>query len=190
VGSGGGLRGISVGGAGVGAGEDDVGITLGGIGVGAGENLTGFAFGGVGVGAGQSVRGIAIGGIGVGAGEELKGLSAAVVGIGAPMIKGIAVAGAVGAKNTKALIIAPAYFQAGEKTVSDGDEDNGEMNGVSISAFNHVKGTQKGISIGVFNYAAKQRGFQLGLLNYVKDNPRGLRLLPVFNLHFKNKNTK
>jgi hypothetical protein len=47
-----------------------------------------------------------------------------------------------------------------------------------------IKGTQKGITIGVFNYARKQRGFQLGLLNYVKDNPKGLRLLPIFNTHF------
>ncbi|MEQ8425689.1 MAG: hypothetical protein RIA63_13320, partial [Cyclobacteriaceae bacterium] len=80
------------------------------------------------------------------------------------------------------------YFRVGDDKYEE--EQSGSMKGASVSAFNHVKGTQKGVTIGIFNYARKQRGFQIGLLNYVKDNPRGLRLLPIFNFHFKDKGDK
>lgn len=55
------------------------------------------------------------------------------------------------------------------------------------AAFNHVKGTQKGVTIGIFNWARKQQGVQIGIMNYVKENPRGLRMLPVFNTRFSKK---
>jgi hypothetical protein len=58
------------------------------------------------------------------------------------------------------------------------------MKGLSISAFNHIQGEQFGIAIGIFNYAYAVHGFQLGVLNHVKNNPRGLRWLPVFNTSF------
>ena len=47
-----------------------------------------------------------------------------------------------------------------------------------------MRGQQRGIAIGIFNYAHTVRGVQLGLLNYVRDNPKGLRLLPIFNTGF------
>lgn len=58
------------------------------------------------------------------------------------------------------------------------------LEGVAVSSWNHVRGEQRGITIGIFNYAETIRGVQLGLLNYVRSNPRGLRLLPIFNTGF------
>ena len=40
-----------------------------------------------------------------------------------------------------------------------------------------------GISIGLFNYSKKLKGFQFGLLNYVENNPKFLKIIPFINLH-------
>jgi hypothetical protein len=47
-----------------------------------------------------------------------------------------------------------------------------------------VRGRQRGLTIGLFNYATHLSGAQLGLLNYAGNNPRFLRLLPGLNLSF------
>jgi hypothetical protein len=115
--------------------------------------------------------------------------------VGGPKISAIIIAPIAGGMDVRGLIIAPAYMRVGysrkiqndENMVDDKEDIEGELKGVSISAFNHIKGTQKGLAIGIFNYAAKQRGVSLGVLNYVKDNPKGLRLLPIFNTHFGKK---
>jgi hypothetical protein len=60
----------------------------------------------------------------------------------------------------------------------------GRLTGVSISAFNQIKGYQSGVSIGIVNYAAKLHGIQIGLINYVRDNPKFLKVLPVINFRF------
>lgn len=206
IGSGGDLRGVAAGGLGVGAGEDIHGIMAGGLGVGAGETLTGLAVGGLGVGAGESLRGIFAGGLGIGAGADLAGLSAALVGIGAgeeitglavsgvgvgagnrlrgvfaagvgaaaPSIVGLTVGTAIGSEHYTGVGLAPAYFR-----ITDG----GQLRGVSVSAFNQLKGTQQGLTIGLFNYARALNGVQLGVLNYAGNNPRWLRLLPGLNVN-------
>jgi hypothetical protein len=85
---------------------------------------------------------------------------------------GFAAAPAVGAENARAVIIAPAYFRI----------ERGTFTGVSASAFNHIKGRQHGLTIGVFNYAHHLDGLQLGVLNYVRANPAPFKLLPVINV--------
>jgi hypothetical protein len=59
------------------------------------------------------------------------------------------------------------------------------LHGVAISAFNHIKGEQYGITIGIFNYARELKGFQIGLLNYAANNQKWLRLLPLLNVHLR-----
>ncbi|MFZ6001581.1 MAG: hypothetical protein ACOYW3_13810 [Bacteroidota bacterium] len=58
------------------------------------------------------------------------------------------------------------------------------MKGISVSAFNQIKGTQKGVAFGIVNYTRKIRGVQFGVINIVRENPRGLRVLPIFNTRF------
>ena len=53
--------------------------------------------------------------------------------------------------------------------------------GVGVSAFKQVLGHQTGLTIGVVNYAWSLSGVQLGLLNIVRDNPPGRKILPVIN---------
>ncbi len=104
--------------------------------------------------------GFNFGGFGVGAGNQIKGITICGFGAGAPYIKGITLA-------------------AGMIKI----ENNGEITGLCASAFNYIKGSQNGISIGIVNYAHHLNGIQIGLINYVKDNPRGLKLLPIINFH-------
>lgn len=190
VGAGDKLTGFNFGGLGVGGGDRVAGINIGGLGVGAGDDLVGFSIGGLGVGAGKQLNGIAIGGIGIGAGKEINGLAIACGGIGSPKMKAIAIAPCVGGVRVNGFLIAPAYMQIGYKSKIQNENEFSEENnegafkGLSISAVHIIKGDLNGVTIGVVNKTTRIHGVQLGLINIVKDNPRGLRVLPLFNTHF------
>jgi hypothetical protein len=161
---------------GAGAGQNLYGITVAGLGAGAGQNVSGITIGGLGAGAGQNMTGVNIGGLGVGAGQELRGFSVAVLGAGAPDVKGITLAGGViGGVEITGLTVAIAHVRI---------EDDGVLTGLTAAAFPYIKGLLKGVSLGVFNYAYEVNGIQIGLLNYVADNPSGLKILPLFNTSF------
>jgi hypothetical protein len=188
IGAGGSLTGFSFGGLGVGSGGNVTGVSLAGLGIGAGENLTGFSFALVGIGAGQRIRGINVAGVGIGAGQEMKGINVAGVGVGSPKVKGLAVALAVGGVDVTGIMIAPAFFRVGGGNHKDEDgvesSEDGVMKGLSISAYNRIKGEQRGVALGIVNYTKRIKGFQFGLINIVRDNPKGLRVLPIFNTRF------
>ena len=61
-------------------------------------------------------------------------------------------------------------------------EDN--LSGFSASAFNQIKGTQTGVTLGIVNVAYELNGVQIGLVNYVRDNPRYRKILPIINANF------
>ena len=66
-----------------------------------------------------------------------------------------------------------------------GHTHRGHLPGLAASSFNHVRGALNGLSVGVVNYAwTIQKGIQIGIVNIVRDNPKGLRVLPVFNAGF------
>ena len=182
------FKGIAIGGLGVGAGSDAVGLLMGGLGAGAGRDVKGIVIAGIGAGAGRDIVGLAIGGIGAGAGRNftgisfsgiatgaggtLKGLHMAGIAVGASTVRGIMLSGlTAGGMDVHALSIAPAYF-----TVPPG----GEMRGLSISSFNRIQGEQKGITIGIVNYARHLSGYQIGLIN-IADNKERFRIMPIFN---------
>ena len=189
LGSGGPLRGIFVGGLGAGTGGDIDGLALGGLGVGCLGRLRGIAVAGLAVGCGEEVVGIAVGGLGVGAGGDLRGLSVAGLAVGAGgSIEGVAIAALVGAprirgavaglvaggRDVAGLVVAPAYFDL---------MPEGSMTGVSLSAFNRIRGEQRGLAIGIVNYTPSLHGVQIGLVNWAGNNPSGLKLLPIVNAH-------
>ena len=176
VGAGGNVRGLTIGGFGAGAGGSVTGITIAGFGAGAGGDITGLTIGGIGAGAGRDITGITIAGVGAGAGSTLRGLAIAAA-AGAPRVRGVLVTGIAGGHDVHAGILAPLYF----RLQSDEDGDPGIFRGLSISSFNHVRGEQRGVTIGVVNHAWELAGWQFGLLNYAANNPPGLKLLPLFN---------
>ncbi|MFT3912942.1 MAG: hypothetical protein QM704_02305 [Anaeromyxobacteraceae bacterium] len=174
VGAGGGATGAVLGLVGAGTGGDVNGILAGGVGAGTGGDVNGLLLGGLGAGAGGSLRGIGVALLGLGAGGGLDGIAVAGLGLGAPRIRGVAAALAVGGVDLTGIFLAPAYLHV---------EPQGRMTGVSVSAFNRILGEQRGVAIGILNYAAHLEGVQLGLLNYAGNNPPGLRWLPVANAH-------
>jgi hypothetical protein len=192
LGSGGSVKGINIGGLGVGAGGSISGLSASLIAVGSGGSVTGFNIAGIAVGgggvisginlagiavgSGEGVKGLNFGGIAVGSGGEIAGINLSIIAVGAPTIKGWSTALVVGGEKIKGIAIAPAYFRV------EGDE--AYLKGLSVSAFNHIRGTQNGVSLGIFNYTWNIKGFQLGILNYVKSNPKGLKILPLFNTRF------
>jgi hypothetical protein len=80
-----------------------------------------------------------------------------------------------GGHDVKGGIFAP-YFK-----VEDDQGEGGIMRGLSVGGVSRIHGEQHGISIALVNYAWEVNGWQFGLLNYAGNNPRGLRLLPLFN---------
>jgi hypothetical protein len=177
AGAGGNITGLQIGGFGVGSGGNVKGISVGGFGAGAGGDVEGITIGGFGAGAGGDITGITVGGFGAGAGGTLRGLAIGGFGAGAPTVRAIVLSLiASGGHDVEGGILAPFYFK-----VTDDQGDPGRMKGLSISAFNQIKGDQFGLSIGLLNYAWELHGWQLGVLNYARNNPKGLRLLPLFN---------
>jgi len=96
----------------------------------------------------------------------------AVIGAGAA---GLVAALAAGGQDVAGIAVAPAYFQV---------EEGGRFTGLTVSAFNRIRGEQRGLAIGIVNYAAVLRGVQIGLVNWADDNPSGLKILPIANAHF------
>ncbi len=184
------LRGIAVGGLGVGCGGDAIGllvgglgagvagrltgIGVGGLGIGSGEGIDGLAVGVLGVGTGGDVRGLLIGGLGAGAAGTIRGAVVAGLGAGAPRVRGGMAALVAGGEDVMGVVLAPAYFEL---------RPGGTMSGVSISAFNRIRGAQHGLAIGIVNYTPELHGVQIGLVNWAGNNAAGLQLLPIVNAH-------
>jgi hypothetical protein len=151
-------NGLNVGGLIIGG--DVNGLSLSGLIImadGARGRISGIAMTGLAIGAKSEINGVALGGLIVGTDGNINGFAASTAYIGS---KGI----------IRGFTITPGYLNASF------------YNGVTIAAYS--RSTQmNGLSIAIFNYTKELKGIQLGLLNIAKNNPKGLRLLPVFNVH-------
>src|SRR5262249_7902315 len=115
------------------------------------------ALGGLAVVADGRMIGLAIGGLAVVGNDGITG-----VGIGGAHVEGRWIHG---------LAISPIRTRTWE------------MRGVSIAGYNRMKGDQFGLAIGVYNYAKRLHGVQLGLINNARNNKGLLRVLPLVNIH-------
>lgn len=180
VGAGGNVTGITFGGLGAGGGGNVKGLTAGALGAGAGGNITGITIGGLGAGAGGDITGLTIGVLGAGAGGALRGVTIAGLGAGAPYVRGIVLSVLVaGGHDVKGGVLAPAYFKI--ESDDDGRGELGRVSGVTVSSFNHIKGEQFGLSLGLINFAWKLNGVQIGLINIANRSRSGIRVLPLVN---------
>lgn len=166
------LTGMVLAGLGAGAGQDIKGIVFTGLGAGAGRDITGIAISGIGVGAGQHMTGVSLSGVAAGAGGTLRGIHAAGIGIGATNVRGIILSGfAAGGHDVYALSMAPGYFKI---------DHDGRQRGVSIAAFNRIRGVQEGLTIGIVNWTRQLEGIQIGLINGA-GNKKRMRWMPFVN---------
>jgi hypothetical protein len=63
-------------------------------------------------------------------------------------------------------------------------ERDGRFQGIAVAGFSQIKGRQDGWTIGIVNYARDLRGVQIGVINIARSNPKGTRVLPLFNADF------
>lgn len=112
---------------------------------------------------GGDVRGVQIGILGAMAMDDLVGINIGGVGVGGRDLEGV--------------FTGLAMIRV---------EKGGRLTGLAATSFNHIQGTLNGLSVGIVNYAwTIEKGIQLGLVNIVRDNPKGLRVLPVFTADFR-----
>ena len=201
------IDGIALGGIGVMASERLNGVSAGGLIVLSRNEINGVAVGGIAAVAAQRLRGAALGGLFAVGDHGIDGVAAAgLLTLSEGDVHGITAAG-VGTieegRFTGINVAGGATFTDGEMRglnaegiatvvrgrlqgigLAAGTVSVSQLDGVAVSAWNNVRGEQRGLTIGIFNYARSIRGLQLGLLNYVRSNPMGLRLLPIFNTGF------
>ena len=201
------IDGIALGGIGVMASERLNGVSAGGLIVLSRNEINGVAVGGIAAVAAQRLRGAALGGLFAVGDHGIDGMVAAgLLTLSEGDVHGITAAG-VGTieegRFTGINVAGGATFTDGEMRglnaagiatvvrgrlqgigLAGGTVHVSALDGVAVSPWNSVRGEQRGLTIGIFNYARTLHGLQLGLLNYVRSNPKGLRLLPIFNTGF------
>jgi hypothetical protein len=153
-------RGLFLGGAVAGTGGPSVGLLAGGLAAGTTDRLTGAALSPGVVGVGTRLVGLGVGGLGVGGRDAIQGLAVAGAALGTRHLTGVGVAGAY------------TYIRAG-----------GTLRGATVAAANHVRGTQRGLTIGLLNYARELHGVQVGLINVARNNPVWATILPGMNVN-------
>jgi len=161
------LNGLSLGGVFIGSGGNINGLSLSGLVIAAdGDNskISGISISGLGLGAAKSVNGLAIGGIMVNSGGNINGLATSLVILNCD-------------GNFKGVAVTPGYMKSGEHKgiVFAGYAKTNQMNGLSVALYNRTE---------------ELRGIQFGLLNFAGNNPKGLKMLPLVNMHLgKDKNS-
>jgi len=90
---------------------------------------------------------------------------------------GVAVGGANVSRKVRGVSLSAIYFRLGWK------DRAASLQGISVSGVNEIRGTQHGLTIGLYNYARTLNGVQLGLLNVAQNNPRWLQVLPFVNVN-------
>ncbi|HSM91575.1 MAG TPA: hypothetical protein VLT47_01745 [Anaeromyxobacteraceae bacterium] len=175
------LRGVTVGLLGVGHHGAD-GLTLGGGVIGGEGDVTGLSVAGLGMLLFGGVRGVGVAGVGILGPELNEGLVIAPVQLLGDL-RGVALGAVVVSLHAHGLVIAPAVF-AVPVNGSGPDAERPGFTGLSLSAVNWIRGEQRGLAIGIFNYADQLHGVQLGLFNIARNNPPMLRVLPLVNAHF------
>lgn len=151
------------------------------------ESLNGISFGGIGLGSGN-LNGICVSGIFL-QGGDVNGLSfSGLLSYAENTFNGLSLAGiAVATKgkiNGFTAGIAGIYC---EKTISGiavtpGYVKSNTIKGLSLSGYANINQVH-GLSIALFNNAKELHGLQIGILNYAGNNRKGLKLLPLLNLH-------
>jgi hypothetical protein len=110
----------------------------------------------------------------LGVGGELTGLAIAGAGVGASSFDGVILTGlGAGAGSGRGFVLAPAYFRIAE---------GGSFGGVSVSAYNDIRGEQRGLVIGLLNITEELHGVQIGLINIARNKER-FPVLPLVNYH-------
>ncbi len=169
------MRGLNVAGLGTVAEGDMEGINIGGLAAVAQGGMRGLSVGGLAVVAEEGVSGLTVAGLAIVGLESVRGIAVTLGAVeSASSVRGLAVAGyRIKSPDVRGFVIPVAWLRAEA------------LRGVSISAYNRVLASQRGLTIGLVNYARELHGFQLGVLNIAGNNRGVARVLPVMNAHLE-----
>ncbi|SHN36740.1 LA_2272 family surface repeat-containing protein [Chitinophaga sp. CF418] len=110
-------------------------------------------------------------------GDRLNGMGASVF-FACDTVNGLAIGvGGVGRRGMDSLGAINGVAIAFAGTIT------GTMNGLAVSLEN-VSDKHRGLAVGVYNNTKRLKGIQIGLYNIALNNPKGLRRLPLINMHF------
>ena len=136
--------------------------------------ISGLNIAGLGLVSQAAITGLNLAGVGCVARENITGVSISVGMVRSDEgITGVT----VGAYRLKAPLITGA-------NVSVAWTESTELTGVTVAAYNRTYDVQRGLIIGIFNHTENLLGVQIGLLNYVENNPSWARILPFINANF------
>ncbi len=62
-------------------------------------------------------------------------------------------------------------------------EITGETPGLAVGALCRSSRLSRGMTVALINSTNRLQGVQLGLVNHAGNNPRGLKVLPILNVH-------
>ena len=200
------MTGINFGGLGTVSQGGIVGFNFGGLGLVGQKSIIGVGVAGLGLVSQAAVQGVNFAGLGLVAQGKVQGVSIAGLGlVGQGGISGLTIAGAgiVSNKAIAGISTTLGLVKSGEAitgltfggyklesplitgiNLAIGWTESRELTGFTCAAYNRTDGLQKGLVIGIVNSTEDILGIQIGVLNYVAENPAGLKYLPVFNARF------
>ena len=152
------VTGVTVGGLATVAQGDVSGVSLGGLAVVSQGGQYGVNLGGIALVAEDAIHGINVTIGQLQSEQELAGLNVGLYKMESPSITGVNV-GLIWTESE-------------------------ELRWFSVSGYNRTYDIQKGLTIGLLNYAGDLLGIQIGLFNIVKANPPLFRYLPFINARF------
>jgi hypothetical protein len=156
------LNGLSLGGFLIGAGGNINGFTMSGLIISADgdeSKISGITIAGIGLAAAKTVNGLAIGGLGVISDGNINGVATSLTYLSAE-------------DNFCGIGVTPGYLKS-------------ELfKGVSIACYSKTN-QMFGLSIALYNRTNELHGLQLGVLNYAGNNKKGLKMLPIINMHLR-----
>lgn len=159
------LNGLSISGLNVRSNGDINGINIGGLAIKSESVLSGISLAGFGIGGMKGINGLAFGGVGISSSKS--------------NINGVA--GAIGFIHSRGKLnglgISCIYITANT------------YNGLAIASITNTK-KMNGLSVGIYNKTEELHGFQFGLWNIAKNNPKGLKKLPLLNFHLGRNKTE
>ena len=168
------LTGFNLGGLALVSNGDLSGINLSLLASVADANMSGINFSGLALVSSGEIKGINLGGLAVVGAESLYGLSVTLGKLqSTDEILGLGVSG----YKTEVF-----DFHGINFTIAWTEIEN--LHGFSFAAYNRIYGEQKGLTIGIVNFAEELSGIQLGLINIANNNSGIFKILPFINAHF------
>jgi hypothetical protein len=147
------------------------------------KNINGLSVSPIAAVADRKIRGLTIAGIYAGNGDKgteagIEGVAIAIAMVRGGTIRGIPVSPVIVNCATDLTGLAVAGISV----------KSGILKGVSLAGIINANQKQHGLSIALLNRSKELHGLQIGLINCAGNNRKGMKVMPVMNMHFGKSN--